>query len=246
MRCRVVFRKSRSLGSSLSNRSSSWAAVDSRGEQSGSPNIPQRQNFFLFFFFHYLHYKLLVNVLFGHVGLEVGRLQEPQEELVDELQRHERKTEDVRAADKPGRNGAELGGCLRTCRCGHAASSVGSSSSGSNSAPVGLDDGGSVLNIFIANCKGGGESLGFQSKTCFQPSLNVQDTDLKPHEAFQSGREMRRSGPSRDRVQLTKGQITQRDDSVRSRLDRFLQNWNAATTRSHIVHPAHIKTLEHS
>lgn len=51
---------------------------------------------------------------------------------------------------------------LRTCRCGHAASSVGSSSSGSNSAPVGLDDGGNVLNIFIANCEeegggGGGE-----------------------------------------------------------------------------------------
>lgn len=38
-----------------------------------------------------------------------------------------------------------------TCRWGHAASSVGSSSSGSNSAPVGLDDGGNVLNIFTAN-----------------------------------------------------------------------------------------------
>lgn len=40
---------------------------------------------------------------------------------------------------------------MSTCRCGHAASSVGSSSSGSNSAPVGLDDGGNVLNIFTAN-----------------------------------------------------------------------------------------------
>lgn len=43
---------------------------------------------------------------------------------------------------------------LCTCRCGHAASSVGSSSSGSNSAPVGLDDGGNVLNIFTENCRG--------------------------------------------------------------------------------------------
>lgn len=39
----------------------------------------------------------------------------------------------------------------RTWRCGHAASSVGSSSSGSNSAPVGFDDGGKVLNILTAN-----------------------------------------------------------------------------------------------
>lgn len=174
MRCRVVFRKSRSLGSSLSNRSSSWAAVDSRGEQSGS-RFPNSKTFF--FFSYYLHYKLLVNVLFGHVWLEVGRLQEPQEELIDELQRHERKTKDFRAADKPTRSDG-AGEWLRTCRCGHAASSVGSSSSGSNSAPVGLDDGGSVLNIFIANCKGGGESLGF-SPIVLLAQLNVQDTDLK-------------------------------------------------------------------
>lgn len=40
---------------------------------------------------------------------------------------------------------------IQTWRCGHAASSVGSSSSGSNSAPVGFDDGGKVLNIFTAN-----------------------------------------------------------------------------------------------
>lgn len=39
----------------------------------------------------------------------------------------------------------------RTCRWGHAASSVGSSSSGSNSAPVGLEDGGRVRNKFIEN-----------------------------------------------------------------------------------------------
>lgn len=38
-----------------------------------------------------------------------------------------------------------------TCRCGQAASNVGSSSSGSNSAPVGLDDGGNVLNMLTAN-----------------------------------------------------------------------------------------------
>ncbi|TNN37670.1 hypothetical protein EYF80_052172 [Liparis tanakae] len=37
--------------------------------------------------------------------------------------------------------------------CGQAASSVGSSSSGSNSAPVGLDEGGNVLNMFTANWK---------------------------------------------------------------------------------------------
>lgn len=40
---------------------------------------------------------------------------------------------------------------LNTCRWGHAASKVGSSSSGSNSAPVGLEDGGNVRNIFTAN-----------------------------------------------------------------------------------------------
>lgn len=40
---------------------------------------------------------------------------------------------------------------IGTWRCGHAASSVGSSSSGSNSAPVGFDDGGKVLNILTAN-----------------------------------------------------------------------------------------------
>lgn len=37
-------------------------------------------------------------------------------------------------------------------RCGQAASNVGSSSSGSNSAPFGFDDGGNVRNKFIANC----------------------------------------------------------------------------------------------
>ena len=44
-----------------------------------------------------------------------------------------------------------LGVAPRTCRCGHAASNVGSSSSGSNSAPVGLDEGGNVLNMFPEN-----------------------------------------------------------------------------------------------
>ena len=38
-----------------------------------------------------------------------------------------------------------------TCRCGQAASNVGSSSSGSNSAPLGLDEGGKVRNKFIQN-----------------------------------------------------------------------------------------------
>lgn len=45
---------------------------------------------------------------------------------------------------------------MPTWRCGQAASSVGSSSSGSNSAPVGLDDGGNVLNMFTANWKRNG------------------------------------------------------------------------------------------
>lgn len=48
---------------------------------------------------------------------------------------------------------------MLTWRCGQAASSVGSSSSGSNSAPVGLDDGGNVLNMFTANCKGSVETV---------------------------------------------------------------------------------------
>jgi len=39
----------------------------------------------------------------------------------------------------------------RTCRCGHAASNVGSSSSGSNSAPLGFDDGGNARNRFTEN-----------------------------------------------------------------------------------------------
>ena len=39
-----------------------------------------------------------------------------------------------------------------TCRCGHAASSVGSSSSGSNSIPLGFDDGGRLRNRFTENC----------------------------------------------------------------------------------------------
>lgn len=38
-----------------------------------------------------------------------------------------------------------------TCKCGQAASKVGSSSSGSNSAPLGFDEGGNVLNRFPAN-----------------------------------------------------------------------------------------------
>lgn len=38
-----------------------------------------------------------------------------------------------------------------TCRWGHAASKVGSSSSGSNSAPIGLDGGGRVRNRFTVN-----------------------------------------------------------------------------------------------
>ena len=40
-----------------------------------------------------------------------------------------------------------------SCRCGQAASNVGSSSSGSNSAPVGLVDGGNVRKRFTANYK---------------------------------------------------------------------------------------------
>ena len=40
-----------------------------------------------------------------------------------------------------------------TCKWGHAASNVGSSSSGSNSAPLGLDDGGNVLNKLPPNWK---------------------------------------------------------------------------------------------
>ena len=38
-----------------------------------------------------------------------------------------------------------------TCRWGQAASKLGSSSSGSNSAPLGFDGGGRVLNVFTAN-----------------------------------------------------------------------------------------------
>ena len=52
---------------------------------------------------------------------------------------------------------------ISTWRCGHAASSVGSSSSGSNSAPVGLDDGGNVLNIFTANWKKRNDNLNVYS-----------------------------------------------------------------------------------
>lgn len=40
---------------------------------------------------------------------------------------------------------------LHTWTCGHAASSVGSSSSGSYSAPAGFDDGGSGRKMLIAN-----------------------------------------------------------------------------------------------
>lgn len=40
-----------------------------------------------------------------------------------------------------------------TCRWGHAASSVGSSSSGSNSAPLGFEEGGKVRNRLQAYCK---------------------------------------------------------------------------------------------
>ena len=40
---------------------------------------------------------------------------------------------------------------LHTCTCGQAASSVGSSSSGSYSAPAGFDDGGSGRKMLIAN-----------------------------------------------------------------------------------------------
>ena len=43
-------------------------------------------------------------------------------------------------------------GCILTCIWGHDASNVGSSSSGSNSAPAGLDDGGNDRNVFTANC----------------------------------------------------------------------------------------------
>ena len=46
-----------------------------------------------------------------------------------------------------------------TCKCGHAASKVGSSSSGSNSAPLGFDDGGNVRNKFTAYCKKDSSSL---------------------------------------------------------------------------------------
>ena len=38
-----------------------------------------------------------------------------------------------------------------TCKCGQEASSAGSSSSGSNSAPLGFDEGGNVLNKFTLN-----------------------------------------------------------------------------------------------
>ena len=40
-----------------------------------------------------------------------------------------------------------------TCRCGHAASNVGSSSSGSNSAPLGFEDGGNARKRFTENYK---------------------------------------------------------------------------------------------
>lgn len=42
--------------------------------------------------------------------------------------------------------------CKHTWRCGHAASRVGSSSSGSNSAPLGFEDGGRVRKRLTANC----------------------------------------------------------------------------------------------
>uniref|UniRef100_A0A182IZZ8 Uncharacterized protein n=1 Tax=Anopheles atroparvus TaxID=41427 RepID=A0A182IZZ8_ANOAO len=61
--------------------------------------------------------EAVVDVALCHVRLEVRRLQEPQEQLVHELQD---------------------------------TSSVGSSSSGSNSAPFGLEEGGSVRNRFTA------------------------------------------------------------------------------------------------
>ena len=40
-----------------------------------------------------------------------------------------------------------------TCKCGHAASKFGSSSSGSYSVPVGFEQGGSVRNMLIENYK---------------------------------------------------------------------------------------------
>lgn len=46
-----------------------------------------------------------------------------------------------------------IGARTPTCKCGHATSKVGSSSSGSNSAPLGLDEGGRARKRFTANWK---------------------------------------------------------------------------------------------
>lgn len=39
----------------------------------------------------YLHYKFLVDILLGHIWLKVWRLQKPEEELVDELEKEEQR-----------------------------------------------------------------------------------------------------------------------------------------------------------
>ena len=105
-------------------------------------------------------HKLLVNVLLGYIWLEIWRLQEAQEKLINELGRNEASlrltqglgdslTAVLRTLCPIAR--PTLSQCPGTWRCGQAASKVGSSSSGSNSAPVGFDEGGSVRKRFTEN-----------------------------------------------------------------------------------------------
>lgn len=139
---------------------------------------------------------------------------------------------------------------LRTCRCGHAASSVGSSSSGSNSAPVGLDDGGSVLNIFIANWKekekaGKGDNQqrlalvyfkgGFIFPFMFwtwkkkKHSQFVQESCI--HNGFNSVlQEGETIQPEPSRAEHQRPQYV---DRQKPHFHHFLENWNTVTVSTH-------------
>lgn len=87
-------------------------------------------------------YKSLINVFFGNSGLEILGLKKPQEKLINNLTREANiETHSVRHW------------MVQQCtwRCGQDGSNAGSSSSGSNSAPDGLVEGGKARNAFWAN-----------------------------------------------------------------------------------------------
>ena len=101
----------------------------------------------------HLYNKFVVNIFLCQIRLEVWWFENPQKELIYYLKCKDKKFIKILAEKHTKLNfgGRAIWLLLVTWRCGQAASKDGSSSSGSNSAPFGLDGGGRTRNTLRAN-----------------------------------------------------------------------------------------------